>query len=656
MKWVILVKINKIFISLVLIFIVSLTFNVRAVDVGYYLSNSELNYNYDSAPSIIKVQRGDYIYVTAIINNVQGTELALKDGKVTVRWDYDYLELVPYNDLNYSLEKSTFQNLVINEVSRTSNRITLEYTTDEVINQGINKLMEFKFRVLDNAKSGLTKIYELDGETSVNCLKDEETIACGTSYNSELKYNVESSKINTLSSIKIDGKTIDNFNENITEYNIVFEGNKEKINIEAIKKEEKESINGDIGTRTLEYGLNVFNIEVTSESNDKKIYTIRATRKDNRSSDNTLKELKLSDGIIQFKKDITNYDIDVKNEVDKITVIATLNDSKAKFKEDYSKKEIELMEGINKISITVIAENKEERTYTINITRKLSSNNTLKEIAINNEKLTLSKNEFLYYYTVSNDVETVNIKALATDSNAKVEIDEPSTLQVGENEIVISVTAPNGDVVRYTIVVTREQQLSNDAKLSNLEIVGYKISFDKDTAYYDLKIKDDDYLELIYETEDENATVTVEGNKNLVNGSIIKLNVKAEDGTVGRYFINIEKEGKKSNFILFVIIFLIIILTTIVILLIKKNKKKQNKNSKIESSVKEEPTNNVLDKFEDNDEENKQDINEEIDNTENDQQEEDNDVSMVDLEKTIVVKDLNPVIDEKKDKKTIDLE
>lgn len=650
-------KINKIFISLILIFIAFLTINVKAIDVGYYLSNAELNYNYDSAPNEINVKRGDYIYVTAIINDVQGNGLTLKNGRVTVRWDYDYLELVSIDGKNYSLEKSSFSNLTVTEKSRTSNRITLDYSTNEIINQGINKLMEFKFRVLDNAKSGSTKIYEEDGEADVNCLKDEEAIACGTSYNSELKYNVESSKINTLSNIKIDDKPIENFNENITEYNVFFEGNKESINIEAVKKDERESINGDIGTRTLEYGLNTFNIEVTSESKDKRIYTIKAVRKDNRSSDNTLKDLKLSDGIIPFKKDITEYSVDVKNEVDKITVIAILNDAKAKFKEDYSKKEIDLIEGINKISIVVIAENNEEKTYTINITRKLSSNNTLKEITINNEKIKLNKNEFLYYYTVANDVESVTIDAKANDSNAIVTVDELSNLQVGENEIGISVTAPSGDIVKYTIIVTREQQLSSNAKLSNLEIVGYKLNFDKDTMYYDLKIKDDEFLELIYETEDENATVTVEGNKNLVNGSIVKINVKAEDNTVVRYFINIEKDSEGSSFIWIIVLLpLIIILTIIVIILIKKNKRKQNKKTKVESPVKEENINNVLEKFEESIDEDEQNTEEDSDNKEDSHQEEDKDVPVVDLEKTIVVKDLNPVIDEKESKKAIDLE
>ena len=553
------------------------------------------------------------------------------------------------------MDKSSFSNLLVTENSRTNNKITLDYTSDNLINQGINKLMEFKFRVLDNSKTGLTKIYEMDGETSVNCIKDEKEILCGNSYNSELKYNILSSKVNTLSSIKIDGKKINNFDENIREYNIEFDGSKESINIEAVKKDDRESIIGDIGTRSLEYGLNKFNIEVTSESGDKKTYTINATRKDNRSKDNFLKNIKLSDGIIQFKTDITDYTVEVKNEVEKITIIATLNDSKAKFKEDFSKKEIELIEGINKVSITVIAENGDERVYSINITRKLSGNNTLKELIVNNEPIKLNKGEFLYYYTVKNDVESVNIRALANDSNANVVVNNIDTLEVGTNEIGITVTAPNGDVVNYTVVVTREQLLSNNAKLSKLEVVGYKLNFNPETTYYDLKINDENYLDLIYETEDEKATVNVEGNRNLVDGSIIKVNVKAEDNSVVRYFINIDKDGK-GNGLIWIIIVPLIILLIIILLLIMKKKRKKNKVSKVNSISKDEVTvNDVINKTESNDTI--------INNDESVNNEEKDDIPMVDLEKTIFVKDLNPVIDEnvtaKNDdtkKKTIDIE
>ncbi len=638
-------KKNKCLLNLVLTLIICLTINVKADNLGYYLSNNELNYNYESMPNSISVKRGDYIYVTAVINDSIGSNLTLSDGKVTVRWDEKSLELVMVSgNTYYSLNKSDFKNLNIKQDARTNNRITLSYTTDEVIKQGINKLMEFKFLVLSDAKIGETRIYELDGETGINCTLNEEKTSCGNSYNSELKYKIEGSNVNALSSLKIDGTIIQGFNENTKEYNINVDGTKQNINIEALVKDKNSTVSGDIGRRDLQYGLNTFKIDVTSETGVKNTYTINVTKNDSRSKDNTLKDLKISSGIIPFKSNINDYNISVKNEIDTITIIATLNDTKAKFKEDFSKKEVSLEEGINKISITVIAENNEENTYNINVTRELSSNNTLKELTVNDSKIKLSSNEFLYYYTVSNDVETVSIKALATDDNAKVEIDPIPPLVTGENEIGIRVTAANGEFVNYTLIVTREQLLSNNAKLSDLEVVGYNLNFDKDTLYYNLSIKDERSLDIIYETEDDKATVNIEGNKNLVDGSIIKINVKAEDNSVVRYFINIEKDSK-SNTLLWIIILIILIaiLTVIIILIIKKNKNKHRviKEEKLERTIDLIDSVNDLGK-----EQNDIDVNDNKENT----------PIVKDFDKTIVVTDLNQVLEDKEEKKQIDSE
>ena len=569
-------KKNKALISIILAFIF-FTINVYAESLGYYLSNSELKYNYDSAPNEIMVKRGDYIYVTAVINNVNESDLILKSGNVTVRWEDKYMELVSYKDNTfYSTLQSDFPSIVVNEEAKTNNKITVSYKSSDLVKTGINKIVEFKFHVLENAAKGTTKIYEMDGETKATCLKNEEEVNCANSYNTELKYKIQSSDVNTLSSLKIDGKVIDNFNENKKEYLLNIDEKKESINIEAIEKDSKSSISGDIGTRSLQYGLNTFNIVVTSESGISNTYTLKVTRLDGRSKDNTLKNLKLSSGIIPFKSNINEYNISVKNEIDTVTIIATLNDPKAKFKEDFSKKEIDLIEGMNKVAITVIAENGTENTYTINITRELSNNNTLKELTVNDEKIKLNKNDFLYYYTVKNDVDTISVKALATDNKAIVEIDPVTSLSVGENEVGIRVTAPNGEFVNYTLIITREQLLSSNSKLLNLEIVGYKLDFKSDVEYYDLKINDEDELEIITETEDEKAVVNIEGNKNLVNGSIIKITVKAEDNSHTRYFITIEKSKKSNLLLLILILLMILILTIIIIILIKRNKKRKS--------------------------------------------------------------------------------
>ena len=552
--------------------------DVKAEKVDYYLSTKDLNYNYLNSASqkVTNVKRGDYIYVTSVINSKDEQNLQIKNGKLTIRWENDFLKLVNYDsDKPYSLSNSDYQ-VTVNDVSQSTNKITLNYSSNDVIKSGSNRLIAFKFQVLDTANVGNTKIYEMDGEDSITCLNGEETSNCANSLYTELKYFIESSDTNTLSAIKLDGHTLNDFKEDKKTYDINVEGKQDSINIEAIKKDERSSLGGDLGTKKLSYGTNTFKIQVTSESGQDNTYTLNIKRPDNRSSENTLSTLKLSTGIINFKPEVNEYNVTLTNDIEKITITSSLKDEKAKYDVDYTKKDVELVEGINKVQIKVIAENGDENTYTLNITRELSSNNTLKEIVVNGTKLDIKDNEFYYSYEVENNVTKVDVSVKATNEKAEVEVDKLDFLEEGENEIGIVVTAPNGNAVSYNLIIIRKKSLSNNSNLQDLQVKGYSLNYDKDTKYYNLKINDEDKLEIKTILEDEKSEVVIEGNKNLINGSVIKINVKAEDGTITRYFINIEKKGK-GNILLWITILImtVVMLLIIIILAMKKNSNKK---------------------------------------------------------------------------------
>ena len=574
--------------------------DVKAEKVDYYLSTKDLNYNYLNSASqkVTNVKRGDYIYVTSVINTKDAENLQIKNGKLTIRWENDFLKLVNYDsDKIYSLSNSDYQ-ITVNDVSQSANKITLNYSSNDVIKSGSNRLIAFKFQVLDSANVGNTKIYEMDGEDAITCQNGEETSNCANSLYTELKYFIESSDTNTLSAIRLDGHALNNFKEDIKTYDINVEGKQDSINIEAVKKDERSSLGGDLGTKELSYGTNTFKIQVTSESGKDNTYTLNIKRPDNRSSENTLSTLKLSTGIINFKPEVNEYNVTLTNDIEKITITSSLKDEKAKYDVDYTKKDIELVEGINKIQIKVIAENGDENTYTLNITRELSSNNTLKEIVVNGTKLDIKDNEFYYSYEVENNITKVDVSVKATNEKAEVEVDKLDYLEEGENEIGIVVTAPNGNAVSYNLIITRKKSLSNNANLKDLQITGYKLNFNSETKYYTLKIKDEDKLEIKTILEDEKSEVTIEGNKNLINGSVIKVNVKAEDGTITRYFINIEKKGKGNILFWIVILILAIVMISIITLLVmKKNDKKKKDivedNDELKKE-KEEENNNII--------------------------------------------------------------
>ena len=568
----------------IFIFILLIGFNVKAESFNYYLSTNDLNYEYvnSSSSKVKSIKRGDTIIVTAIIDNKDNvTNYRLNSGKLTIRWDDKFVSLQEVNGKYYNESVSDIEGLTIGSVNKGSNRYTIsELSSTGTLKAGKNKIVEFKFLVLQNSSSGETKIYQQDTEDSLKCynVTEEKSVNCGESLLSELKYNVEKSKINKLSNVKINGTELDYFDENKNDYEITVESDVAKVNIEVTKKDSKSTISGNYGENTVDYGENKFIVNVISESGDRNVYNFKIIRNDSRSSINTLKTLTISSGELKFDPNVTSYDINVENEINKVTITSSLADSKSKYVTDYQNKEIELIEGSNKVEIKVVSEKGDERVYTLNITRSLSSNNSLKSLKINDEKIKLEEGVFTYNLDYENDIEEVIIKAEPNDPKATVELDEKYPLQAGENEINIIVTAASGQKASYIVNITRAKLLSKDSLLTSIKIKGYDIGFKQNTTLYNLKIKDEDNeLEITTTQEDPNATVEIEGNKDLENGSIIKINVKAEDGSFTRYFINIEKGSEGISPIIIIIIVLFVILCACVGIIFYRKKKKEKK-------------------------------------------------------------------------------
>ena len=590
-------KIKKVLLLIISLFIVSISFSVKADGYNYYLSNKSLNYEYVEKNSInvMNVQRGDVIYVTSVINNTGGdvVNYQLGHGKLTLRWDANYVDLVEIDGKYFNTSNSSFSNLEVTSVNKTSGKLTIgDFSSSEMIKFGKNNLINFKFKVLENANISSFKIYQMDGEDTINCFDtvNNKTIKCAESLYSELKYNVEKSSNNKLSSIKLNNQELEYFNEDVLEYDIEVEKDIEKINIKADKKDSTSAIGGDLGDQKLEYGINVFNINVISESGEINTYTLNITRIDERSTINTLKSVAISDIDMVFVPSITEYDLNVDNKIEKITINSTLMDNKAIYEEGYGNRDVDLSEGSNKVLIKILSESGEERIYTFNITRALSGNNTLKSLIVNDTKIELKEDEFIYNIEFENEVEEAIIKAIPSDNKASINIKDKYALEVGNNDINIDIVAPDGSKASYILSITRKKILSNNSRLSNIKVIGYKINFKPDNTLYNLKIKDEEEkLDIYTVLEDEFATVEIEGNHDLVDGSIIKINVKAEDGTYTRYFINIEK-NRKSNIIIIIII--VLVLSGLLALCIKTLIKRKKKKEEIEARIKEEMIDN----------------------------------------------------------------
>lgn len=216
-----------------------------------------------------------------------------------------------------------------------------------------------------------------------------------------------------------------------------------------------------------------------------------------------------------------------------------------------------------------------------------SSEARLKNMKVDVEGLTpeFDKNTTEYYLVVDLSVNKINVKASTVDSKAKWAIYGNKNLKQGENTVTIIVTAEDGTKKEYYIHVTKvdDVELAN-AELESLQIEGYNIypTFKSNIYSYNLNINEKvNLLDIKAVSQNENATIEIDGNENLQEGeNIIKINVTAENNeTIRTYKINtyisldkveIQEESKLPAIILIIILGIIIIVLGIFIVLKKR--------------------------------------------------------------------------------------
>jgi len=150
-------------------------------------------------------------------------------------------------------------------------------------------------------------------------------------------------------------------------------------------------------------------------------------------------------------------------------------------------------------------------------------------------------------YSIDVEQENIFIEAVAIDSKAKISGIGNKNIAFGKNVIDVVVTAENGSKKTYKINVNRKDNRSNINDLSNITLSHGSIVFDKSKTEYVVNVENDvDSIDIFYELVDKKSTAEIIGNSNLIEGEnnlIIK--VKAENGEVKEYKINIIREQKK---------------------------------------------------------------------------------------------------------------
>jgi len=410
----------------------------------------------------------------------------------------------------------------------------------------------------------------------------------------EDKEEVKKSDDATLKNIYVNNqKIVCDEEKHLCEY-IVEDNSVDKVIITYETNHEKASLSKEKLEIYLKEGENKETVKVTAEDGSSLDYTFKITKK-LLSTDSTLKKLVINKEEIELKKDVTKYEISVSYATKKLDFEAIPNNLKAKvldFKDN--KLSYDFYDTSKEFKIKVEAEAGELTTYTVTVTKRDEADTTLKKLAISDVSIDFKSSVTDYEVSVLRNIESVEVEAEATDSKATVDIKNPKTLEIGENEIVIKVEN-DGNSREYKIKITRlDEEDKNLANLKSLTIEGYELDFKENKYEYDLKIGDVNFLSIEANPRIEDAEVEITGNLDLEDGSVIKITVNYDEETSRVYKINIikeveeEKEDNTSKIVIIVAIVLVVIAIIIVIIIQIKNKKQNKGKDKKEEDKKQE--------------------------------------------------------------------
>ena len=382
------------------------------------------------------------------------------------------------------------------------------------------------------------------------------------------------SSINTLKSLTVDGSLVTGFTKNITSYSMTTKN--KSIKIGASASSTFATISGT-GTKTLNCGSNTYKVKVTAQSGSTKTYTLTIKREC--SGNNYLNGITLSTGTINpaFRKEITNYEVKLPQNIEKISITGIKTDSSQTITGEVKDKKLEL--GSNKITLTVKSESGEKAVYTINVIRgnEGTGNTFLSSLSLSSGSITFNKNTFEYETKVLYNVRNIEVLATTEDKNSKYTTSGGNGLVVGENIIKITVTAENGDTKDYIVKVNRLKEgesFGDNANAKNITVKNYDLKFEYNKLSYKLVIKDEDSLDINVVMDDPNSTYRILGNSKLKDGSIIEIVTTSTDGTSKTYTITITKKSSTPYIIIFGVLIALAIGTVIFAYLRYVKKKK----------------------------------------------------------------------------------
>ena len=398
-----------------------------------------------------------------------------------------------------------------------------------------------------------------------------------------------------LSALSISGAAIDpGFGSETFNYTATVGADTSSVSVNASVASGTSFVNG-FGPRqvNLWYGSNNVQVKVQNSAGKVAIYNINIVRPDNRSAVNTLSGLTVSAGELkpEFSSDKTSYNLNVTNDVEMLSVDATLTDSKSTFVEGFGPRDVNIQPGLNSVQIRVLSERGTTNVYTINVMRATEdpvcssepeTKALLKKIKFvsEQEKVTFPNIHFestSFNYPdiqIPYEVANLGIEVSTVDEGDTYKISDTNNLEVNkERTITISVTSKKCPSITkdYTLSVTRQEEHipSSNNELKSLVVKGHnEVHFQQNQTHYDIILgKNEKSLEFDWVAEEETTNCEADDNKELKIHSEVKLICTAENGDTTEYVFEVKKVNKGANVFLIVIVVILVILVLIYLVL-----------------------------------------------------------------------------------------